>query len=70
MEKLSLELTIDEANLILEALGEMPFKRVYGLVGKIQQQASAQLGSNGQLTSKEAASDMQALSSKEDVNHE
>lgn len=40
---IKLELTIDETNLILEALGNMPFARVYALVGRIQQQAQIQL---------------------------
>jgi hypothetical protein len=43
MKEISLKVTIDEANLILEALGNLPFARVYALVGKIQQQASQQL---------------------------
>ncbi|MEM7368864.1 MAG: hypothetical protein AAF587_09685 [Bacteroidota bacterium] len=43
MEKIKLELTIDEANVILEALGSMPFVKVYELIGKIQSQASEQL---------------------------
>lgn len=40
---MSLQLSVDEANLLLEALGQMPFTRVYELIGKIQQQAQAQL---------------------------
>ena len=44
MNELELKVTVDEANLILEALGSMPFKQVYALVGKIQEQASRQLG--------------------------
>lgn len=43
MEKIKLELSIDEANVILEALGSMPFVKVYELIGKIQAQASEQL---------------------------
>jgi hypothetical protein len=46
MQELNLKVTIDEANLILEALGQMPFAKVYEIVGKIQEQASQQL--NGQ----------------------
>jgi|GEM_PF-1287446 len=70
MEKLSLELTIDEANLILEALGNMPFNKVYGLIGKIQQQASAQLGSNGQLSKHEEADELKGLSGEENEDKE
>ena len=44
MRELELKVTVDEANLILEALGQMPFKQVYALVGKLQEQASQQLG--------------------------
>ena len=43
MRELELGLSIDEVNLILEALGSLPFAQVYTLVGKIQQQAAAQL---------------------------
>ncbi len=43
MEEIKLQLTIEETNLILESLGQLPFKTVHGLIGKIQQQASAQL---------------------------
>jgi hypothetical protein len=46
MKELNLNVTIDEANLILEGLGSLPFAKVYALVSKIQQQASQQL--NGQ----------------------
>ena len=40
---LHLELSVDDINLILEALGERPFKSVYGLVSRLQGQARAQL---------------------------
>ena len=40
---LHLELSVDDINLILEALGERPFKSVYGLVSRLQSQARAQL---------------------------
>lgn len=47
MQEIKLQVTIDEANLILEALGNLPFARVYGLIGKIQEQAGQQLNNNG-----------------------
>lgn len=48
-QNIKLEITLEEANLLLEALGEMPFKRVFGLVSKIQNQAAPQVnGQNGQ----------------------
>ena len=43
MKNIQLELTIDETNLILEALGAMPFARVYTLIGRIQEGARKQL---------------------------
>ncbi len=48
MKEINLQLTIDEANLILEALGNLPFVKVYALIGKIQQQAGQQLSPEGQ----------------------
>lgn len=46
MKNVTLELHIEEANLILAALGNMPFKDVYALIAKIQEQASQQLQGN------------------------
>ncbi len=43
MNEIELKVTVEEANLILEALGQLPFARVYALVGKLQQQASVQI---------------------------
>jgi hypothetical protein len=43
MQEINVKVTIDEANLILEGLGNLPFAKVYGLVGKIQEQAARQL---------------------------
>jgi hypothetical protein len=43
MKDISLTLTIDEANLVLEALGTLPFTRVFTLIAKIQEQATQQL---------------------------
>jgi hypothetical protein len=42
-EKISLELSVDEVNIILKALGTMPFNQVYELIGSIHQQANQQL---------------------------
>lgn len=42
MQELVLKLTIDEANVILEGLGNLPFAKVYGLISKIQTQAGEQ----------------------------
>jgi hypothetical protein len=43
--KIHLELSVTDVNLILEALGEQPFKSVFGLVGRLQSQARQQLQS-------------------------
>lgn len=42
-KEISLQLSTEEINLILEGLGTLPFVKVYGLIGKIQQQAAQQL---------------------------
>lgn len=47
MQSLHIHLSVDETNLILEALGNLPFAKVYGLVANIQQQASTQLATPG-----------------------
>ena len=47
MEEISLKITVDDANLILEALGNLSFVKVYALIGKIQEQAGQQLDTNG-----------------------
>ncbi len=44
MDEINLQISLEEANLILEALGNLPFSRVFTLIGKIQEQAGAQLG--------------------------
>lgn len=56
MTDIQLRLSIDELNLILEGVGNLPFARVYALVGKIQSQAAeqlqaAQVASAGPMTS-------------------
>lgn len=42
-QQLQLDLAVEDANLILEALGQLPFVRVFALIGKIQDQARRQL---------------------------
>lgn len=46
MNAVKLELSLEEANLVLEALGNLPFVRVYELIGKIQTQAQVQAGAH------------------------
>lgn len=43
MKNIKLELSVEEVNTILDSLGERPFKQVFNLINKIQQQASVQL---------------------------
>ena len=43
MQDIQLQLTLDEVNQILAALGEKSYKEVFQLVTKIQTQATAQL---------------------------
>jgi len=46
MQEINLKLTVDEANVILEGLGSLPFAKVYALIAKIQAQAAQQLDRN------------------------
>ena len=55
MKDISLTLTIEEANLILEALGNLPFARVFALIGKIQEQARQQLSDETPVSATNAA---------------
>jgi hypothetical protein len=57
MQEINLRVTIEDANLILEGLGNLPFARVYGLVGKIQEQAGQQLNRNNSNQEESAAPD-------------
>jgi len=43
METITLKLSVDEANAILQSLGNMPYVQVHQLIKKIQQQAGLQL---------------------------
>lgn len=43
MTTIQLSLTLEETNTVLEALGQMPYARVYLLIARIQQQATAHL---------------------------
>lgn len=42
-DTIHLDLSLDEVNLILEGLGELPFRRVFQLIGRIQGAARAQI---------------------------
>ncbi len=43
MEEIKLTLTVNEANLVLTALGQLPYAQVFQVINKIQQQAHGQL---------------------------
>lgn len=47
MKEIQLTLTVEETNQILDALGNLPFKNVFGLIQKMQNQAASQLNENG-----------------------
>ena len=46
MEQISINLTIEEINKILESLGQRPYVEVFQLINKIQAQAQAQVQAN------------------------
>jgi hypothetical protein len=41
--RITLTLGLEETNLVLEALGQLPFARVYQLIAAVQEQAHRQL---------------------------
>ena len=43
MEQITLNLSLEETNQVLEALGQLPYINVYQLINKIQSQAQTQL---------------------------
>lgn len=63
MKEINFKVNVDEANLILEGLGHIPYAKVYALVAKIQEQAQQQL--NGENPpSEEPEEDKPALTVK------
>lgn len=44
--KVIFEVSLDEANKIFKALGNLPFNEVYELIGKLNDQANRQLAEN------------------------
>lgn len=54
-KEINFTVTVDEANLILEGVGVLPFARVYQLVGKLQEQAKRQLQGDPAGTGSEAS---------------
>lgn len=57
LQSLNFTLTVEEANLVLKALGDLPYAEVSSLIGNIHTQANAQLAALQQGgTAAEAAS--------------
>lgn len=47
MQNLTFTLTVAETNVIMQALGNMPYAQVRDLVDKLREQAAPQLNGNG-----------------------
>jgi len=48
MQTIKLELSLDDCNLVLEALGQQPYIRVYALIARLQEQARRQVAAQQQ----------------------
>lgn len=46
MEQISINLTLEEVNEILESLGQRPYNEVFQLIHKVKAQAEAQVQAN------------------------
>lgn len=46
MEQISVNLTLEEVNTILESLGRLPYTEVFQLIHKVKVQAEAQVQAN------------------------
>ena len=65
MENIKLEVTIDETNTILTALGQQPYIKVADLIQKIQRQGATQLnGSETKALAQEAKNSIPAKNGK------
>ena len=64
MKELTFKLTVDETNLILNGLGNLPYSQTYSLISKIHEQAAIQLeeqeGAAGLQTPQEATAGKEA----------
>ncbi len=67
MSKIKLDLSIDEANLVLEGLGNLSFAKVFALIAKIQEQASQQL--NGEMVQNEVPQTTSPPEIKQEMTH-
>lgn len=55
MPDINLRLSIDDVNVILEGIGNLPFAKVYGLVGRIQEQAAQQIRADAVVNAEQPA---------------
>ena len=62
------EVTHQEANVIIEALGNMPYVKVFELIHKLQQQAQTQLQQNQQVVRESASPKPQDMSQRPPQN--
>ena len=46
MEQISINLTLEEVNIILDSLGRLPYSEVFHLIHKVKAQAEAQVEAN------------------------
>lgn len=49
MNEINLKLTVEEANTVLNALGNMPYGQVFQLIAKIHEQAAEQSGESAKI---------------------
>ena len=54
MQEINLRLAVEDVNVILEGVGNLPFAKVYTLVGKIQEQAAQQMRADHAAKAEEA----------------
>jgi len=49
-KSITFELTVDQANIVLESLYKMPYQAVAGLIAELQKQAASQIQSQAEST--------------------
>lgn len=46
MEKIEITLTVNEWNVVMSALGKMPFEQVVSVIGQVKEQAEKQINAS------------------------
>ena len=64
MDKITLTITLEEVNALLDALGSQPFKQVHQLIAKIQSQATSQLQNEQTGSASEKSENSESTSGK------